>query len=49
MFVMRLVPKFLQHALVWLTPFKWRLEKSWKTLEDFVIPEVRKGCGIVLE
>jgi cytochrome P450 len=40
MFVMRLVPRFLQPLLVWLTPFKWRLERSWKVLESFVIPEV---------
>ncbi|PVH97411.1 cytochrome P450 [Periconia macrospinosa] len=40
MFVMRLVPRFLQPLLVWMTPFKWRLERSWRTLENFVIPEV---------
>ncbi|KAF2728066.1 putative cytochrome P450 [Polyplosphaeria fusca] len=42
MFVMRFVPYFLQHALVWLTPFKWRLERNWKQLEGFVMPEARK-------
>ncbi|KAF2184212.1 cytochrome P450 [Zopfia rhizophila CBS 207.26] len=26
--------------LVWLLPYKWRLEQSWKNLEDFVVPEV---------
>lgn len=40
MFVMRLMPSFLQPFLVWMTPFKWRLERSWKTLENFVMPEV---------
>lgn len=41
MFVMRLIPRFLQPVLVWLTPFKWRLERSWKKLEAFVIPDVK--------
>ncbi|KAH3912386.1 hypothetical protein HBI56_233180 [Parastagonospora nodorum] len=41
MFVMRLIPRFLQPVLVWLTPFKWRLERSWKRLEGFVIPDVQ--------
>ncbi|CAI6331425.1 unnamed protein product [Periconia digitata] len=40
MFFMRLVPRFMQPVLVWMTPFKWRLERSWKTLENFVVPEV---------
>jgi len=41
MFIMRLVPRFLQPILVWLLPHKWRLERSWKSLEDFVVPEVQ--------
>jgi cytochrome P450 len=41
MFVMRLIPRFLQPVLVWLTPFKWRLGRSWKRLEGFVIPDVQ--------
>ncbi|KAF1940882.1 cytochrome P450 [Clathrospora elynae] len=34
-----MLPTFLQPLLVWLLPYKWRLEKSWKTLEEFVVPE----------
>jgi cytochrome P450 len=37
---MRLLPRFLQPLLVWLTPSKWRLERDWKALENFVVPEV---------
>jgi cytochrome P450 len=39
---MRLVPKFLQHVLVWLIPYKWRLERSWVQLYNFVVPEVQR-------
>ncbi|KAF2187596.1 cytochrome P450 [Zopfia rhizophila CBS 207.26] len=40
-FIMRLFPRFLQPILVWLLPHKWRLERSWKELTDFVVSEVR--------
>lgn len=39
---MRLVPAFLQPALVWLLPAKWRLERTWKTLERYVYPLVQR-------
>ncbi|KAF2450096.1 cytochrome P450 [Karstenula rhodostoma CBS 690.94] len=40
-FLMRLAPRFLQPILVWLTPFKWRLERGWKRLEDIVVSETQ--------
>lgn len=48
-FTMRLVPRFLQSTLVWLHPDKWRLRQTWRSLERFVNPEVKrrlldKGC-----
>lgn len=49
---MRFVPHFLQHFLVWLTPFKWTLRQNWKQLEQFVMPEAQKRKevpGIVKE
>jgi cytochrome P450 len=40
--MMRFVPQFLQPLLVWLTPYKWRLERSWKTLEELLAREIEK-------
>lgn len=42
MFVMRFVPAFLQPLLVWLTPDKWRLIRSSKKFESFVVPEIKR-------
>ena len=39
---MRLVPWFLQPAVVWFLPAKWRLRRTWKTLRGFVYPEIRR-------
>jgi cytochrome P450 len=37
---MRCVPSWLQPALVWLLPAKWRLLRGWRTLTSYVVPRV---------
>lgn len=52
MFVMRFVPDFMQHALVWLLPSKRQLQQNWKQLEGFVMPEAinrKQTPGLVKE
>jgi cytochrome P450 len=39
-FAMRCVPSWLQPALVWLLPAKWRLLRGWRTLTSYVVPRV---------
>ncbi|KAK0631016.1 cytochrome P450 [Bombardia bombarda] len=39
-FIMRCVPSVIQQAVVWLLPSKWRMERSWRELGTFVVPEV---------
>ncbi|KAK9772827.1 putative Cytochrome P450 [Seiridium cardinale] len=39
-FAMRCVPQFLQPALVWLLPAKWRLLSGWAKFRSYVIPRV---------
>ncbi|KAI9685808.1 MAG: hypothetical protein M1820_010731 [Bogoriella megaspora] len=41
-FAMRLVPWFLQPALVWCLPAKWHIRWTWETLRRFVYPEVER-------
>ncbi|KAI5925013.1 cytochrome P450 [Camillea tinctor] len=41
-FIMRWVPPFLQPALVWLLPAKWRLDSGWKALEKSIVPLVNR-------
>ncbi|KAI1809980.1 putative cytochrome P450 [Poronia punctata] len=41
-FIMRFVPAWLQSTLVWLLPYKWSLNRSWKTIEKTVVAEVRR-------
>ncbi|KAI0889801.1 putative cytochrome P450 [Annulohypoxylon maeteangense] len=41
-FIMRCVPKVLQPILVWLLPYRWQLRRTWKSLDDYVIPEIRR-------
>lgn len=39
---MRWVPTALQPYLVWFLPAKWHLEKGWKTIEDRILPLVKR-------
>lgn len=39
MFLMRLVPAFLQPIIVWLLPVKWKLQQSMQELEHIIVPE----------
>lgn len=39
---MRYFPAFLQPFLVWLLPAKWRLQRGWRELRRFVVPEVHR-------
>lgn len=41
-FIMRLVPAFLQPILVWLVPVKWSMNRRWRELASFVVPEVAR-------
>ncbi|KAK8117399.1 uncharacterized protein PG998_005680 [Apiospora kogelbergensis] len=41
-FVMRFVPSWLQSTLVWLLPWKWSLARTWKAIQDVVVPEIER-------
>ncbi|KAI0896221.1 cytochrome P450 [Annulohypoxylon nitens] len=41
-FVMRCVPPFLHPLLVWLLPGKWELDRAWRELDTYVVPEVQR-------
>ncbi|KAI1373812.1 cytochrome P450 [Hypoxylon crocopeplum] len=39
-FVMRCLPPFLHPAFVWLLPAKRSLDRAWRELDSYVVPEV---------
>lgn len=39
-FIMRCLPPFLHPVLVWLLPAKWSLDRAWRELDSYVVPEV---------
>lgn len=41
-FVMRCLPPFLHPLLVWLLPGKWELDRAWRELDTYVVPEVQR-------
>ncbi|KAK8043765.1 hypothetical protein PG994_012603 [Apiospora phragmitis] len=41
-FLMRFVPSYLQSTVVWLLPWKWSLSRTWKAIQDVVVPEIRR-------
>lgn len=47
---MRCFPAFLQPFFVWLLPAKWRLQRGWRELRRYVVPEVhRQRAGSTCE
>ncbi|KFA54675.1 hypothetical protein S40293_11573 [Stachybotrys chartarum IBT 40293] len=42
---MHCVPSFLQPYIAWLLPAKWRVNRDWKELASFVVPEFLRQKG----
>lgn len=45
--ILRLIPKFLRPLIVWFLPAKWRLERSFRNMASFVVPEAKMRQELV--
>ncbi|KAI0099781.1 cytochrome P450 [Nemania sp. FL0031] len=50
-FILRFFPEIIQPYVRWLFPVTWHLQRTWKSLERFVVPEIlhRKHENSVVE
>lgn len=46
---MRCIPGILQPLMVWLLPAKWNMEKGWRLLASYVVPQVLRQKKAVSE